>query len=289
MFLSFFIKCFKVTTAISNNRTKELLLGVAMITTCLASSGGMIFAFFSTTEITYRTVTLAIFLCAGFANSLQVMSKMHEKKLLRIIGGILSEHQKFPDWVTKNITRKAETEAEHKFGTRIFILMFSLGIYIPSPHLNFIIKPGIAYEDPDLQVIPYFHPWWKPHTATQFISKNFFEMLICCTTILSYYNFITIVVYAISNAQTHIQEINHSFRTAIEKNMKKYMTYADFRIMPSYKCDSFIPKHQSRRWQHDFEHSTHEELVKLIKYQQFLHRYNTYSSVQLVMSYTSTS
>lgn len=280
------VKFFKITSAISENAFKEVIFFIILVLSYTLILGGLIPALFNTTEIQYLTVILGIFFCSTFCISLQIITKLHEKKLRRIIKGLLSEHPNFPDFVDKSFTQKAETATEQKYGSRILILVLSLSLYLICPLIYFLIRPEVSFEDPNLQPSPFFYSFWKTPTAAHFICKAILEMLIASSNIIAYWNFVIFMIYVVYNLEMHIQHIHYFFQNAIDVKIKMYMENAELKVSGDSKRDCSIKYPCSSKGKYDFVKSVNHEFVKLIKYHQFLHRYkyNYYINIRITMA-----
>lgn len=235
--------------------------------------GGMVFGMFQTREMIYLSAILATFFCVCFGTGLRNLAKIEEKLLLRIMAKVKATTPDWPSFVDKKLAEKAETQMERNSRLEFMLILVALTFCLYCPYFYFITKPGITWNHPDLQLVPYFYAQWETNTFPQHLSKRCFESLTALSCMVGYLSFTIFTAYAITNLQVHIEEINRLLRNAIMVQVEKYMTLGEshgFRNLDTY--DSYIMADVSEKDKREFAKAINEEFSKIIQYHQFLHR-----------------
>lgn len=273
MFLNFIIHSFRLSSSIYEKKTHTDIFKITIILGDVLLYGGMLFALFQTRDLTYLSSIIAMLFCISFGLGLRYVSKFNEKLLERIMSRILSTYSEWPSFIDKKISQRAETQMEINSKVEITCLFFALTYCLYSPYFYFITKPGITLDHPDLQVVPYFYPFWKTKTLQQHLAKRFFEMLINFSCMVVYLSFTIFIIYAVANVEEHIKEINYLLENGIMTRVRKYMTMEELcNSHDQLICQSYILPNSNQEAKAKFVKSTEDEFTKIIKYQQFIHR-----------------
>lgn len=271
MFLDFIIKSFKFTSSIHKNKIYSYILHISLTIGDILLLGGMIFGIVKTREMVYLSTILAIFICASYACAVRNLSKIYQKLLLQIISTVSATNPNWPEYIDKKISKKAEIQTERNSMVEMILILFMITFCIYCPYFYFITTPGITFDHPDLQIIPSFYPFWETKTFLQHFSKLFFEGLVSVSSMGGFLTFTAFMIYAITNLKTHIREINRLLRYAIAGQIEKYMTLEELQTS-RYTYESYILRKLSENAKREFARSTETEIIKIIKYHQFIHR-----------------
>lgn len=271
MFLNILITFYKFTSGTTKNKTQSRTVFIITLFCMFFQLSGMIFALFQTTDIAYLTVILGFIFCVIFSFSLQILNKINNKLLRQIINRVLCKHPNFPKFLRTEIATQSENQTEQEFGVEIILFMLSCSSCVFYPYLYLIVKPGITFDHPDLQVVPFFYTFWKTDTFLKYIVKSFFEGMISLSTITSYWNYTFFMTYTIINLKTHVGEINILLRDLIDTKVKRFMEMAKFHN-GNGEDDCFIFGNVNHTWKQKYEKSVNREFVKIIYHHQYIHR-----------------
>lgn len=238
--------------------------------------GGMISALFQTSELTYLATIVGLIFCAGFSFVLKNLSKIYQGLLLKVMSKVQCTHPDWPNYVDKQITRRAEALMERESGVEIIFLIMAVSVCTYCLYLYLITKPGIALDDPDLEIIPFFHSYWKTKTIKSLVGKRIFEGMISISNIFAYLSCTIFMIYTIFNLEAHIKEVNNLLGDAINNDVEKYMTFGELhwpsKEVSDFKLDCYLIQNSKKFCRQGYEKSIEKQYIKMIKYHQFIHR-----------------
>lgn len=257
----------------NNNSISPILKAYMTIGPCFTLTG-ILLSLFATDEIRHLTQIIGFLFCFAFGSTMQILFIIHRKLLQQIISRILSTHNNYPNFIDKNITKKAERKAEEKSTVDILVYILTSSLWVLCPYLYLFTRPGIRLDHPDVQTIPYYYSMWKTDSILSFTIKKCMEVVASAAGLCTYYAFTVFITYTIHNLEAHSEEINLHLNNIIETHIRKYMKFNELSSTSSAQnCTYFLFERGGYEERKQYEKSIDEQFVKIIVYHNFIHRY----------------
>lgn len=269
MFLKIVIKIHQITAGIYQNRKISLATKMIIRILIIIAVSGMTIVVFATNEASYRTITLGLFSCIIFSCSLQLITKFSESALKKVTHKLRQDTFSF---AMRTINNEAEREMERKFWFWILALIISASAPVFCPYFYFLTKPEIFYDDPDLQIIPFFHTHWKTDTLFEYIAMVILQISICGIMMIAYWSLTMYTIYVVVHLQMHVETLKEEFNKVLNSYMEQHFEEHVVKYDQDFQTNNvvFIRKMTLKTLRNT------TEFINVIKYQQFIHRCCTF-------------